>query len=301
MDAVITFVDGNDPRWQQDYLTATQPDPARGTAPRPALAKRYRDWGTLPYLLRGIERYMPFIERVFLVVSRESQVPDWVNRTQVQIVYHADIIPSEYLPTFNSATIELFLHRIPGLSEQYLYFNDDIFPVGDLVADDFFPGGKAACGFSRHLFALRLYKIHTCRADRLARLALGLRPTLWFLRPQHSCTPMLRSACEEVFRKLEPQLLASLTPLRAPCNCNQYLFLDYQLLSGRGIVRRLSNQHLSLATVTPARLAASIREPRRKILCINDVEMSPARFATLREAMLAAFADHFPDKSRFER
>ena len=292
MDAVITYVDGKDPRWQQDYLAATR---------QPALTKRYRDWGTLPYLLRGIQKHLSFVERVFLVVSRESQVPDWVDRTQLQVIYHADIIPAEYLPTFNSATIELFLHRIPGLSEQYLYFNDDIFPVGDLVADDFFPGGKAATGFSRHLLATRLYQRHTRRADRLARQALGLRPPLYFLRPQHSCTPMLRSACEEVFQKLTPQLLASITPLRAACNCNQYLFLDYQLLSGRGIVRRLSNQHLSLATVTPARLAASIREPRRKILCINDVEMSPARFATLREAMLAAFADHFPDKSRFER
>ena len=95
---------------------------------RPALAKRYRDWGLLPYLLRGIERYMPFVGRVFLVVSGESQVPDWADTDRLHIVYHRDIIPERFLPTFNSTTIELFLHRIAGLGEEFVYFNDDLFP-----------------------------------------------------------------------------------------------------------------------------------------------------------------------------
>lgn len=292
MDAVITYVDGNDPLWQQDYRAATG---------REALAKRYRDWGTLPYLLRGIERHMPFVNKVYLVVSRESQVPAWADTTQLKVVYHSDILPAQCLPTFNSCTIELFLHRIPGLAEQFLYFNDDLFPVKDASADDFFPGGKAATGFSRHIFAPGDYKRQTRNADRLARKALGLKAPLWFLRPQHTVMPMLRSVCTTAFRSMEPQLMATITPLRDPRNCNQYLFPDYQLLSGCGMARRLSNRHLSLATATPERLAAAIRSPREKILCINDVEMSPARFDALRTAMLAAFAAHFPDKSRFER
>ena len=113
--------------------------------------------------------------------------------------------------------------------------------------------------------------------------------------------PMLRSASATAFRKVEAELMASLTPLRDARNCNQYLFPDYQLLSGCGRARRLSNQHFSLATVSPQRLAAAIRSPREKILCINDVEMSPARVEALRDALLTAFAAHFPDKSQFER
>ena len=249
MDAVITFVDGSDPLWQQDY---------RAAAGRQALAKRYRDWGTLPYLLRGIERHMPFIDKVYLVVSRESQVPAWADTSQLKVVYHSDILPAQCLPTFNSCTIELFLHRIPGLAEQFLYFNDDLFPVKDAAAQDFFPGGKAATGFSHHLFAPGIYKRQARNADRLARKALGLKVPPGFLRPQHSVMPMLRSASATAFRKV-------------------------------------------LATVSPQRLAAAIRSPREKILCINDVEMSPARFEALRDAMLTAFAAHFPDKSRFER
>ena len=292
MDAVITYVDGNDPLWQRDYQTVTR---------RASSGRRYRDWGTLPYLLRGIQRHCSFVENTFLVVARESQVPAWLNRETVRVVLHADIIPAGFLPTFNSTAIELFLHRIPGLSEQYLYFNDDTFPVADLSADDFFPEGRPRIGFSRHLFAGGLYRQQTRNAWRTARAALTLPQRPGFRRPQHTCSPMLRSVCEDLFTRQEPQLLASVTPLRAACNINQYVFSDYALLSGRALPRRLSNRHIPLGAATPSRLAAAVLSPDRKILCLNDTEMPPERFVRMREALLAAFAVHFPEKSRFER
>jgi hypothetical protein len=139
MDAVITYVDGNDPVWKRDYEKTTNV---------PVMQKRFRDWGTLKYLLRGIESRMPFIRNVYLVVSHPSQVPVWVNQEQLKIVLHKDIIPEEFLPTFNCNPIEMHLHRIPGLDEQYLYFNDDMFPVGDCKSEDFFRDGKAVIGYS---------------------------------------------------------------------------------------------------------------------------------------------------------
>ena len=66
MDIVITYVNGLDPVWQKDYEQHTN---------QPVLEKRFRDWGTLRYLFRGIEMNMPFIRKVHLVVSHESQVP----------------------------------------------------------------------------------------------------------------------------------------------------------------------------------------------------------------------------------
>ena len=96
MDIVITYVNGLDPEWQKDYEKHTN---------TPILEKRFRDWGTLKYLMRGIEKNMPFIRKVHLVVARESQVPEWVNRNEVNIVLHKDIIHAEHLPTFCSNTI----------------------------------------------------------------------------------------------------------------------------------------------------------------------------------------------------
>ena len=86
MDAVITYVDGNDSFWRRSF---------EETMNVPVREKRYRDWGTLRYLLRGIEVCMPFVENVFLVVSSLSQVPFWVS-DKVRIVLHEDIIPKDY-------------------------------------------------------------------------------------------------------------------------------------------------------------------------------------------------------------
>ena len=175
MDAVITYVDGNDPVWKQDYEKYTNV---------PVMQKRFRDWGTLKYLLRGIEKRMPFIRNVYLVVSHPSQVPSWVDRENLKIVLHNDIIPEEFLPTFNCNPIEMNLHRIPGLDEEYLYFNDDMFPVGDCSPTDFFRDGKAVIGYYRHFFASNMYKKICRNSDRLAREALGLKPSVFFTRPQ---------------------------------------------------------------------------------------------------------------------
>ena len=292
MDIVITYVDGSDPHWQQDYQAG---------AGRDILAKRYRDWGTLPFLLRGIERHLSFAGKVFLVVSRESQVPAWADPDRLRMVFHRDILPQACLPTFNSAAIELFLHRIPGLAERFLYLNDDTFPVADASETDFFTEDGIATGFSRHVLATNLFKRHCRNADRLAREALRLPASPFFLRPQHTCTPMLKSACEEVSRRVSRQLLRSVTPLRADNNVNQYLFSDYLYLSGRAVNRRISNRHVSLGSVSPGRLESLIRQPNRQFLSINDVEMSQERFEALRAVMTAAFSARFPGKSRFER
>ena len=291
MDAVITYVDGSDPLWQQDYRTAV---------PGPVVERRYRGWETLPFLLRGIEKYMPFIERVFLVVSRESQVPVWVNRDTLKVVLHKEIIPAAFLPTFNSTTIELFLYRIPGLSERYLYFNDDIFPMMECAEEDFFPEGRPATGFARHHFVGNDFRRQTRRSYAIAREAIGLPRTFVYLRPQHTCTPMLKSSCEALFAKAGSKLLRTITPVRNACNVNQYVFLDYTLLSGKGINRRLDNQHVSLAAVSPRRLASIIAAPKRKLLCINDVDMKPEKCEAFGKALLEALSKRFPDKSRFE-
>lgn len=291
MDAVITYVNGLDPLWQQDYAEALNV---------PILEKRFRDWGTLKYLLRGIEKNMPFVENVFLVVARESQVPEWVNGNVLKVVCHKDFVPSDKLPTFNSNTIELNLHRIPGLAGQYLYLNDDMFPVEPGTSDDFFPEGKAAIGFSHHLVAANSYKKITRNSDRLARKLLDLRKRLCFVRPQHTCSPMLRNVCEEVYAKAESELMESMTKVRTSENFTQYLFLDYALYSGRAINRRITARFVSINTAMPEKVAAKILSPRAKLLCINDGIVRDSMFEAYKAAITGAFETKFPDKSRFE-
>lgn len=292
MDIVITYVDGNDPVWQRDYEKYTNV---------PVLRKRFRDWGTLKYLLRGIEVNMPFIRNVFLVVSHHSQVPAWVCGDNLKVVLHSDIIPAEYLPTFNSTTIEMFLHRIEGLDEEFLYFNDDIFPVKPCRPEDFFRDGKAVIGMSRHLIASSMYKKHVRRSDRLARAALGLPERHCFLRVQHSCIPVLKSQCHEVFGLQRDAVSATLSRVRNDRNINMTFFLSYMFNKHLVVNERLSCKHVSLAAITLKKLASYISEPQRSMLCINDVKLSEERYMLYRELIINTFEKSFPLKSRFEK
>ncbi len=292
MDIVITYVNGLDPVWQNDYEMFTN---------LPVLEKRFRDWGTLRYLFRGIAENMPFVRKVHLVVSHESQVPEWIDRDVVNIVLHKDIIPSEYLPVFNSNPIEMHLHRIDGLDEEYLYFNDDLFPLQKCEATDFFRDGKCFLGMSHHLLVWDMFKRICRNSDHLARKALGLKPRLFFLRPQHICTPMFKSECEELYAKVEDEIRARITRIRSERNVTQYLFLDYIYLKGRLINRRLSKKHFSVGISAMDKIINFIKNPTRKLVCINDVKLSEERYAKLRTALLEAFEERFPTKSKYER
>ena len=292
MDIVITYVNGLDPIWQKDYKQYTN---------QPVLEKRFRDWGTLRYLFRGIEVNMPFIRKVHLVVSHESQVPEWINRDEVHVVLHSDIIPKEYLPTFNCNPIEMHLHRIEGLDEEFLYFNDDMFPILPCKPEDFFSEGKGVIGVSKHWFASNMYKKICRNSDHLARKALNKRTSCSFLRPQHICSPMLKSECDVLYVIVEKEIKTSITPIRTAENLNQYLFLDYMFLRGKIINKRLSKKHISVGATSTKRLQKFFAQPTHKLVCINDVQLSEERYNELRSTVLEAFERRFPKASRFEQ
>lgn len=291
MDIVITYVNNLDPVWQREYEAHTNV---------PIVEKRYRDWGTLKYLFRGIEQNMPFIRRVHLVVSGTSQVPEWINRSKVNVVLHKDIIPAELLPTFNCNPIEMHLHNIKDLDEEYLYFNDDIFPMKPCLPTDFFRDGKGVLRMSRHVLHFGMFK-HICQnSDHAARKAIGLKPTYWFLRPQHVCTPMLKSEVTKAYEILKDDILSSMTTTRSAKNLNQYLYLDYMYLRGKIINKRISKKHFSLGMISDEQLRNFINHPTHRLTCINDVQISDQRYEKLRSTLLDAFETVFPKKSCFE-
>lgn len=135
IDFVITWIDGNDPNWRaekQRFQPAQDSDDSD---------IRYRDWNTLRYWFRAVENYAPWVNRIHFVTW--GHIPTWlnVNNPKLHIVRHSDYIPPEYLPTFSSHPIELNLHRIPGLAEQFVYFNDDTFLNAPVKPTDFFRNG----------------------------------------------------------------------------------------------------------------------------------------------------------------
>lgn len=150
IDFVVMWVDGNDLSWQDKMLsykgTAEQSDPTR-----------FRDWNIFKYWFRSVEVFAPWVHRVFLIT--DNQIPSWINanHSKLKIIDHKDFIPAEYLPTFNSHTIELNIHRIEGLSEHFVVFNDDTFINAPITPEYYFKNGLPCDATFEHIFTPRCY------------------------------------------------------------------------------------------------------------------------------------------------
>eukprot|EP00762_Andalucia_godoyi_P002468 ANDGO_02653.mRNA.1 Exopolysaccharide phosphotransferase SCO2594 len=100
---------------------------------------RFRDNDELLYSLRSVEKYAPWVRRIYIVTN--GQVPAWLNtdHPKIRIVSHEEIfVNKSHLPTFSSPSIEAHLHRIPGLSKKFLYLNDDIMFGSEVWPEDFY-------------------------------------------------------------------------------------------------------------------------------------------------------------------
>jgi hypothetical protein len=165
---------------------------------------------------------------------------------------------------------------------------------------DFFVNGKGQLGMARHLFSVDMFKKICRNSDVIARRALGMRPSLFFLRPQHVCTPMIKSECEEMYERVKDDLHASITMTRTAKNISQYVFLNYMYLKGTLQNKRLSKRHFSLGITSVKELREFITNPTRKFTCINDVKLSHERFEELRRVLIEAFETLLPNKSKYE-
>lgn len=102
------------------------------------------DIGQLRYGLRSIHQYAPWMRHIYIVVSnRSSQTPSWLNTShpQVSVIEHGEIWRNaSQLPCYNSHSIEAHLHRIPGLADNFLYFNDDFALTRPLLPEHLWAG-----------------------------------------------------------------------------------------------------------------------------------------------------------------
>lgn len=135
VDMVYLWVNGNDPEWQKKF--SRYDNRVSGDAGINCEG-RFSENDELRHSLRSVEKYAPWIRKIFIVT--DSQVPEWLDATnpKVEIVDHTQILDPEALPTFNSCVIEHALFRIPALSEHFLYANDDMFLNQPVDVTDFF-------------------------------------------------------------------------------------------------------------------------------------------------------------------
>ena len=148
IDAVITWVDGTDPR---HFAKRQRLETDIGMPPRKASAAGYQSVGEVGYCVRSLIRFAPFLRRIYIVT--DDQVPPvvaeaaaWpaVAREKLSVVDHRDIFGGheDALPTFNSYAIETMIHRVPGLAEHFVYLNDDFTLLRPVRPEDWFRDGQ---------------------------------------------------------------------------------------------------------------------------------------------------------------
>lgn len=329
IDFVIAWVDGSDPAWQKKKAEYTSHGKETGSEDGDAQL-RYRDWGTLKYLFRSIERYAPWVHRVYLVT--DAQVPAWLDTAnpKVRVVDHKDFIPDAYLPTFNANTIELNIHRIPGLSEQFVFFNDDFLLTKKTRPEDFFyrglPVDEAALNgingrdpeFAGIQFSnMNLISLHYDRRAVLKNLTSWLRPQygtanlrtlllLPFQRLQgiynpHGPMPLLKRTCAKLWeRDREVLHKTCLNKERSRTDVSGYVFRYEQLLRAEFFPALSKNAYHDTAERTED-LEKALFDRRRISICLNDAPMSAGAYREKKKEITGLLERKYKGISTFEK
>lgn len=293
MDFLLPFVTSDDPKWQEDILRYTKHfEP-----------NRFRDYGTLKYLFRGVEKYMPFIDRIVLLVAYPSQVPQWVNRKTVKVVTHKDIMPKSVLPTFNSSVIECYINNIADLSERFIYSNDDMFPIGPLTEECFFRDGKPVINYTKRTLMNSSFLEMCKNTNDLAAELAGVGHDAGFIKPAHFHTPMLKSVNLEIVRKAGDRIRKSASRFRKPYNLNQYLYQDYYVYAGLSVSDENAYKAKRISYDHPSKTIEIVHDLLRgeyAIYCINDEYWWRSLELEL-EKIHKGFERLFPNKCRYEK
>ena len=308
IDLVIPMVFPQDAEWQREY------ERCHGNADAAKRHVRFRSWGTEELLVQCVMKWMPWVRYIHILLASESQEQEWMKRVkrekgkvknslpqpEVRIVYHREFMPEKVLPCFNVNTIEMHLHRIPGLSEHFIYSNDDFFPLSPLEPSDFFrPATTGTEGTEKTEDTEEIVncKLSNCKLlwpcqhhnekpypvnpnvfQRFVMNGLNMVAADFgkqfgntWLRGGHSMQPMLRSTVEKVCALHADRIGKSFTLGRTDRNFNQYIFPFYQHLSGEYVDYAPRRQYVGPGTPT-GEIARIIRDTEAGIVCLNDNE-----------------------------
>ncbi len=332
IDFVLPWVDGNDLEWQKEKAKYDVNSNADGTI------YRYRDWDLLRYWFRGVEKFAPWVHKIYFVTW--GHVPNWldVDNPKIKIIKHTDFIPQKYLPTFSSRTIDCNVFRIKDLSDQFVLFCDDFYIINKTKPEDFFEDGvpkdtvalnvhcpkKSMIGhfstlndvaiinehfdFKKSIkenwkkwFSLKNGK-HIFRT--IALLNCPRFPGFW---QHHLSSSFLKSTMEEVWQKEEEVLdTTCMHKFRERMDINQWLFREWQIASGN-----FKNRSYKFGTsfyidrdgikTTLPKMVDYISKQKGSMIAINDGPMQDEEFENTVKTLRECFEKIMPRKSSFEK
>lgn len=327
IDFVITWVDMNDPKWQSEFNQYCH----TGNHSRNGTSKaRFREQGFLRYWFRGVEKYAPWVSKIHFISN--GQVPAWLDTTnpKINIVHHADFIPTEFLPTFNSVVIERYLHKIPGLNEHFVYFNDDFYIINKIEIERFFRNGLPcdiavfeynpswSQWYKRIKNNIRIINRHFDKAE-----VMKMWHDKWFdksygtkarwnyllkyynkfitLRTPHNAQPYLKSTFEEVWAAAGKELTeTSSNRFRALTDYTPELFRTWQICRGNfEPYNTYRDTKMFPLIIRSGEAIQAISQQSYSLICLND-NAYIRKYDEVMKNIREAFQQIFPKKCSFE-
>ena len=308
IDLVYLWVDGNDPKWLAKYNSFIGNSEGTGEID---CKGRYANNDELKYSLRSVEKHAPWIRTIFIVTY--DQTPDWIDAThpKIKIVHHKDIMPEACLPCFNPSVVEYFLHKIPDLSEHFLYANDDMFFCADVQPDFFFARdgfpivrlkrkplgklhywGKFLTGKKPGRQRTVVYKASSLVEKKFGKYYFGI--------PHHNIDAYLKSdlraIIEDVFR--EEVEKSFFNRIRTSDDFERSIFSYYALAVGHGHLRYTRREETIRVPVYKPDFMKYLHRYQPKLLCLNDCQHTTDND---RERIKPFLETLFPEKAAFEK
>lgn len=303
IDAVITWVDGNDPEHQKKREDALSGSSLRSmyTIPAGRSTTRFRDNGELRYCIYSIRKFAPWIRFIHLIT--DSQTPSFLSYRErehlgIRIVDHMDIFKSyEWaLPTFNTRTIESAIWRAPELASRFIYFNDDFLITRPVEPEDFFTDGKVVLRgkwkpirkygnvriqmnrflnfFTRNFLGVS-NTMHLLQQNRSAQLA-GMEQK--YFRAPHVPHPIRKETLEQFFQMYPNTFSENISyPFRDIRQFSVIFLANHLEIRNRNAIfseetgSLMINGELDLAGVVKKKLR-KLREEQVSFLCLQSLE-----------------------------
>ena len=278
IDIVYIWVNGSDSKWrtEKEYyqnISATDSWFAVGE-------ERFVEHDELKYSMRSVAQHIPWIRSIFIVTN--GQIPSWLdeNNQKVKIIKHSDIMPDSALPTFNSYAIEANLHNIPGLSNLFLFSNDDFYILEDLNRSYFFDRkGNPIIRTEHDSYHTR--SIETSPFVRNVIYSAQVFEKLFhkhiLFEPAHVTLPYRKDCYTDCAKAFSAEFNQTThARFRSEPNIHRSIVAFFEIYKHKGIripEDSSASDILYLLIRSPEKLKKQISSRRPKLLCINDTPL----------------------------
>lgn len=318
----------NDPAWQAKFSKYSN---NKDNTKNGVSEARFRDNGFLRYWFRGVEKFAPWVRKIHFVT--DGQKPEWLdaNNPKINLVNHKDFIPAQFLPTYNSVVIERYIHKIPGLAEHFVYFNDDFYIINNVPEERFFRNGLP-CDIAVFTYNptwsqwYRRVKNNTRIINRHfnKREVMSLHRDKWFdksygfkakwnyllkyygkfvtLRTPHNAQPYLKTTFNEVWAAAEKELTeTSANRFRSLTDYTPELFRTWQICKGNFVPYNTYRDTKMFPLMIRSKQAIkAIYRQSYTLICLND-NVHIHNYDTVIGNIRDAFQHILPEKSSFEQ